>query len=99
MKPTAVLVNCARGHVVDEAALVEALSEKRLLGAGIDCFETEPLPGDSPLLNFPEVVVSCHVGGNTADIAYRLAKRCPQNIRDFCAGKLERRFVVNREVL
>ena len=99
MKPSAVLINAARGGVVKEAALLKALKENRLLGAGLDCFETEPLPGDSPILEFPNIVLSCHVGGNTADLAFKLAKRCPGNIRAFREGKLEEKFVTNRQFL
>lgn len=99
MKPGAVLINAARGGVVDEAALCKALDEKRLLGAGLDCFENEPLPADSPLLNYPNIVLSCHVGGNTADLAYKLAKRCPQNIRDHINGCLQEKYIVNKSFL
>src|SRR5205807_7546314 len=65
MKPTAVLINAARGPIVDEAALVAALREGRLGGAGLDVFETEPLPADSPLRSLENVFLSPHVGGNT----------------------------------
>jgi len=99
MKPNVVLINAARGGVVEEQALLKALAEKRILGAGLDCFETEPLPADSPLLDFPNVVMSCHVGGNTADLAFKLAKRCPENVRAFSRGELEEKFVVNRQFL
>lgn len=99
MKPTAILINAARGGVVNENALLKALKENRLLGAGLDCFEIEPLPADSPILEFPNVVLSCHVGGNTADLAFKLAKRCPENIRAFMRGELEEKFVTNRKFL
>ena len=60
MRPNAVLINTARGPVVDETALIDALRRKRLAGAGLDVFETEPLPADSPLRGFQNVLLSCH---------------------------------------
>ena len=60
MKPTAYLINTSRGPVVDEAALAEALSAKKLAGAAMDVFETEPLPMDSPLRSMPNVYIAPH---------------------------------------
>lgn len=99
MKDGAVLLNAARGGLVDQAALYTALKSGKLLGAALDCYEQEPVPADSPLLELENVVLSCHVGGNTADLALRLAQRCPQNIRDYTEGKLDPKFVVNRDAI
>jgi D-3-phosphoglycerate dehydrogenase len=60
MKPTAYLVNVARGPVVDEPALIKALEEKRIAGAGLDVFEQEPVAPDNPLLKMEHVIVSPH---------------------------------------
>ena len=63
MKPTAILVNTARGGVVDQNALLEVLRDRRIAGAGLDVFETEPLPPGHPLTELDNVVLSPHAGG------------------------------------
>ena len=65
MKPTACIINAARGTVIDEAALVKALENKVIAGAGLDTFEKEPITPDNPLLNFETVVVSPHYAART----------------------------------
>ncbi len=77
------LVNVGRGSVVDEAALIEALTEGELLGAGLDVFEQEPLPTDSPLWALDNVVVTPHSAGNTPRYGERLAAIFDQNLRAF----------------
>lgn len=66
MKPSAVLINVARGSVVDEAALISALAAGQIAGAALDVFEEEPLPSTSPLWNMDNVIISPHVSGNTS---------------------------------
>jgi D-3-phosphoglycerate dehydrogenase len=60
MKPNAVLINAARGAIIDEAALVRALQENQIAGAALDVFEIEPLPADSPLLVMQQVMLAPH---------------------------------------
>jgi D-3-phosphoglycerate dehydrogenase / 2-oxoglutarate reductase len=73
MKKTAYLVNSSRGPVVDQAALVRALQEGWIAGAGLDVFEPEPLPADSPLLALENVVLSPHMAAHTDEALYRMA--------------------------
>ena len=62
MKPTAFLVNTSRGPIVDEPALIEALRRRQIAGAGLDVFDTEPLPADHPLLGLENTVLTPHLG-------------------------------------
>jgi phosphoglycerate dehydrogenase-like enzyme len=72
MKSSAVLINTARGGVVDEPALIEALQEKTIAGAGLDVFAKEPPDRDNPLLRMDNVVVTPHNGGGTVDTMKRI---------------------------
>ncbi|MCX7931695.1 MAG: D-2-hydroxyacid dehydrogenase [Rhodovarius sp.] len=86
MRPEAILINLARGPVVDEQALIEALQEGRIAGAGLDVFETEPLPPDSPLWDMPHVVVTPHVGGMSDVYARQVLPLLEQNLRAYLSG-------------
>jgi len=77
------LINVGRGSVVDEQALIEALTNGALLGAGLDVFEVEPLPADSPLWDMPNVVITPHTAGDTPRYGERLAHIFRQNLRAF----------------
>ena len=86
MKPTAILVNAARGAVVDEAALVEALTDGKIAGAGLDVFETEPLPPGHPLTKLDNVVLSPHAGGMAYNGTMRGLEMSVENLEAFAAG-------------
>lgn len=87
MKPTAMLINTCRGPVVDEAALFEALKEKRIAGAGLDVFEQEPVDPGNPLLKLENVVLSPHSAGTTWDTWFRRAEFAYGNIKRVWAGE------------
>jgi phosphoglycerate dehydrogenase-like enzyme len=81
MKPTAVFLNTSRGPVVDEEALVEALREKRIAGAGLDVFHQEPLSADHPLVQLENVVLSPHIGGHSYEAWFRRSGFAWENIQ------------------
>ncbi|MEN6480359.1 MAG: C-terminal binding protein, partial [Anaerolineales bacterium] len=94
LKPTAILVNDARGAVIDEQALAEALREERLWAAGLDVFETEPLPTDSPLLALENVIVTPHAAAYSPQSRADLYALVCEIASDVCQGRVPR-FVVN----
>jgi lactate dehydrogenase-like 2-hydroxyacid dehydrogenase len=92
MRPEAVLVNTARGSIVDEAALYDALAAGRLAGAALDVFENEPyepVAADKDLRRLPGVVLTPHVGSNTRAANRRMAESCLRNVAGFFAGRLD----------
>jgi D-2-hydroxyacid dehydrogenase (NADP+) len=97
IKPTGVLINIARGGVVDEDALIEALRARKIAGAGLDVFKTEPLPKDSPLWDMPNVFITSHVGGMADTYGEQVMPLLIENLRAFTAGQPEKmRFIVKR---
>jgi len=87
MKPSAILVNVTRGEVMDEAALVDALEHGRIGGAALDVAPREPLPADSPLWRFPNVVMSPHTAGASQYRAARNIDRFVANIERLRRGE------------
>lgn len=86
MKPGACLINASRGDLVEEDALVQALSQNQIAGAAIDVFEREPLPAGHPLMAFPNVILSPHVAGSTTESNERIATAATQAVMDTLAG-------------
>ena len=87
MKPTAVLLNVARGELIDEAALVEALQQGWIKGAGLDVFEQEPLPADHPLLQQEDVILTPHSSGYTPDTPRRRMEAAVANVERIAKGQ------------
>lgn len=96
MKSGSILVNTARGGIVDEKALVEALGSGRVGAAGLDVFDDEPPSPDNPLLAFDQLVLSPHIAGLTRECGERMAVASVQNVLDFFAGRIDPSLVVNQ---
>ena len=86
MKPSAILVNTARGGVVDQSALVDALEGGEIAGAALDVFETEPLPESSPLWEMDDVIVSPHCGAFTDEYYRHIAAIVRESVRRVQTG-------------
>ncbi len=87
MKPTAYLINIARGNIVDEEALIRALEEHWIAGAGLDAFTTEPLPAESRLWQLPNVILSPHVSGRLENYNAVATELFCENLRRYISGK------------
>jgi len=87
LKPTAYLINTARGPLIDEAALAEALNEGRLAGAGLDVLSVEPPHPDNPLLTAPNCLITPHIAWATKAARARLLDTVADNLRAFLAGR------------
>jgi D-3-phosphoglycerate dehydrogenase len=100
MKPSAFLINTARGGLVDEAALYEALQSGRIAGAGLDVFAVEPLPADSPLRSLSNVVLTPHCAGGSVSAVALMTERCVDNVLALKDGRSPGdRYLLNPEVL
>jgi phosphoglycerate dehydrogenase-like enzyme len=87
MKPTAYLINIGRGRIIDEEALIRALSEGWIAGAGLDVFATEPLPTESKLWELPNVILSHHVSGGMEDYNVEATELFCENLKRYLEGK------------
>lgn len=96
MRPEAVLINTARGGLIDEAALYEALTNGRIAGAGLDTFAQEPPAADNPLLSLPNLVATPHAGANTAAARDAMGSIAVNHVMDVLDGKpVDPRVIVN----
>jgi D-3-phosphoglycerate dehydrogenase len=98
MKPTAYVVNCARGGIVDEAALLDALQRGTIMGAGLDVQAEEPPKPNDPLLACDRLILTPHSAATTAEGVVRMAIAVAQNILDCFDGRLDRSNVFNPEI-
>lgn len=97
MKPDVRIVNCARGKIIDEQAMIRALQEKRIAGAALDAFSQEPVSPDNPLLHMDNVLVSPHTAGMTYGGRGKVVQMAFQNIIDLADGK-KPRGLINKDV-
>lgn len=95
MKPSAYLINLARGGIVDEQALADALDEGRIAGAGMDAFSIEPIAPDNPLLSAKNVVLTSHVAGTTSECTDREVAWAIANVRRYLVEGRPPRWIVN----
>jgi len=87
MKPTGIIVNIARGGIIDEPALIECLTEGRIAGAGLDVTKVEPLPEDDPLWDTPRLVITPHIAGWSNDRSRSVVRFFCDNLRRYKAGE------------
>jgi D-3-phosphoglycerate dehydrogenase len=99
MAPGAILINTARGSLLDEAAVADALRAGRLGAAGLDVFAEEPVPASSPLLSAPNVVLTPHVAAGSAEAMRNMAVHAAEAVLSVFAGRPDPLLVVNRGLL
>lgn len=99
MKPTAFLINCARGKLVDEAALYQALKNGVIAGAGLDVFDPEPPAADNPLFTLDNIITTPHLGYNAFDSFNRMSLWSVQDVLSVIKGEPQKAHVVNKELL
>jgi D-3-phosphoglycerate dehydrogenase len=97
MKPSAFIINTARGPVIDEKALIKTLQEKRIAGAGLDVLEQEPTPSDNPLLKMDNVIITPHVAWYSEEAEAELRTKAAQGVADVLLGYWPK-YLVNKEV-
>ncbi|SSU24700.1 putative D-3-phosphoglycerate dehydrogenase (PgdH) [Acinetobacter baumannii] len=88
MKSSSILINTARGELIDQAALVDALKNNKIAGAGLDTFSSEPPEKDNPLWELPNLVVTPHIGANTTDSRNRVGLLALEQIMSIWNGQL-----------
>ena len=98
MKPSAYIINVARGGVVDEAALAEALAAGTIAGAAVDVYSSEPPAADNPLLGAPHIILTPHLGASTTEAQTRVAVEAAEQVREVLAGR-SARYAVNAPML
>jgi D-3-phosphoglycerate dehydrogenase len=99
LKPGAILINTARGSLLDEAAVAAALRDGRLGAAGLDVFQEEPVPASNPLLSAPNVVLTPHVAAGSVEAMRNMAMHAAEAVISVFAGRPDPAVVVNRELL
>ena len=87
MKPTAYYISAGRGQTVDEDALLAALRERKIAGAALEVFKTEPLPKDSPFWDLPNVFITPHIGGYVVEYEEFVMPLVVENMRLFLSGR------------
>ena len=97
MKKNAIIINCARGGILNEDDLYEALLNEKIAGAGLDVFDVEPTPLSNPLFKLKNVILSPHIAGVTVESTVRMATETVQNVLDVFDNKVNKSVIVNLE--
>jgi len=97
MKKSSFIINCARGGILNEEDLYEALTRKRIAGAGLDVFDVEPTPSSNPLFKLNNVILSPHIAGVTVESTVRMATETVQNVLDVLDDKVNQSVVINNK--
>ena len=99
MKSTSILINCARGGIVNEKALYEALTNNKIRSAGLDVFDDEPSTSSNPLFSLDNILLSPHIAGVTQEATIRMSKQAVQNVLDVFDNKVDPDVIINKNVL
>ena len=99
MKESSYLINCARGGIVNEKALYDALISNKIRGAGLDVYDDEPSTSSNPLFGLDNILLSPHIAGVTQEATIRMSKQSAQNVLDVFDDKVNSEVIINKNVL
>ena len=99
MKPGAILINTSRGAIIDETALIDALRERRIAGAGLDVFAVEPLPASSPLRTMPNVLLTPHIGWQVRDVFHEFVEIATDQLEAWLKNELPKSDILNPDAM
>ena len=99
MKSTSILINCARGGIVNEKALYDALTKNKIRSAGLDVYNDEPSTSSNPLFSLDNILLSPHIAGVTQEATIRMSKQAVQNVLDVFDNKVDPDVIINKNVL
>ena len=99
MKSTSILINCARGGIVNEKALYDALINNKIRSAGLDVYDDEPSTSSNPLFGLDNILLSPHIAGVTQEATIRMSKQAVQNVLDVFDNKVDPDVIINKNVL
>ena len=99
MKESAFLINCARGGIINEVALLDALKSNKIRAAGLDVYDDEPSTSSNPLFGLDNILLSPHIAGVTQEATIRMSKQAVQNVLDVFDDKVDPEVIINKNVL
>ena len=99
MKESAFLINCARGGIINEVALLDALKSNKIRAAGLDVYDDEPSTSSNPLFSLDNILLSPHIAGVTQEATIRMSKQAVQNVLDVFDDKVDPEVIINKKVL